>query len=468
MEIFGIRMCIHMEKKQVYPLRYFAIGHSYLSHGPFEGWQKKGNWGMAASKPDADYFHRVQHHLHEKMPCSIQALAENYASYERLCTVDATEETYTSSELYAQIRERIRTLQPNLITVFVGGGNTIAKDPDSLSLFYEVLYKLIKENMPENATVICPNTNRKASVWMDIATKYGFIPVDLRFFHESGKGRENPYYAFNQYPEYDEKAAAGAVEFRSHPCDHGHNTIGRLIAEVAEPLLRQRVRTEEVCLPKTLELCAPDAIGCPTRLQACLQPEGCETGVEWQTDDVSVARIDREGLLTPVSNGVVTVSVRSTLCPELFAQAQVEITGQEQEDASSDIAVDRWTFDTPNHREGIKMGGFNVRFEEGVGKASSAPGTGVSVYHDTLDLNAEDYSRFCLRFQIDCHEPTQDVTVQITTTQGQHAFLLNLQTQTMTEETLDLSGLSGKITAFRIHPETEECCIHVAYIGFEK
>lgn len=456
------------ETKRTYPLRYFAIGHSYLRHGPFEGWQKKGTWGMAASEPDADYFHRVQHHLHQKLPCSIQVLAENYASYERLCTVDATEETYVTSPLYEKIRQQLRMFKPNLITVFVGGGNTIAKDPDSLSLFYHVLYRLIRENMPENATVICPNTNRKASVWMDIAKEYGFIPLDLRFIHQSGKGGENPYYAYNQYPEYDTAAQNGAVEFRTHPGDHGHDTIGRLIAQAAEPLLRQRVTVQEVCYPQKLELLAPDSIDRAVTLQTRIAPEGCEAGVVWQSDDERIAKIDEEGVLTPTGNGTVTVKVQSILCPELVALSRIAVTGQGQEKTVTVAPADCWSFDTEQNREGIKMGGFNVRYEGGIGKASSAPGTGVSVYHDSLNLAAADYRKFCLRFQIDCHEPQQDVSVRLVTDQGEHTFTLSMQTQSMTEISLDISGLSGTITAFRIHPETDECCIHVEYIAFEK
>ena len=457
-----------MKQELVYPIRYFAIGHSYLRHGPFTGWQRKGTWGMAASEPDADYFHKVQQHLHEAMPCSVEAYAENFASYERLCTVDATAQTYKESPLYARMAEILRTMRPNLITVFVGGGNTVAKDPESLTLFYEVLYSMIKENMPENATVICPNTNKRAYVWMDIAKKYGFIPLDLLFIHQSGKGRENPYYAYNQYPDYDEAAAAGAVEFRTHPGDHGHDTIGKLIVELAEPMLRQRVGLEQLGVPESMELCAPKSTGEEIQLEAVLLPRGCVKGVSWQCDNENIAKVSQSGLLTPVGNGTVTVFARSDMRPELTASTQITITDQKEAEEGAAGPADRWSFDTPQNRAGIKMGGFNVRYEDGVGKASSAPGTGVSVYHDSLDLDAEDYKKFCLRFQFDCHEPQIDVTVQITTTAKIHNFQMNVQSQEMTDITLDLSQLSGTITAFRIHPETEEGCIHVARIAFEE
>lgn len=36
----------------MHSFRYYAIGHSYLEHGPFVGWQTEGFWGMAASAPE--------------------------------------------------------------------------------------------------------------------------------------------------------------------------------------------------------------------------------------------------------------------------------------------------------------------------------------------------------------------------------------------------------------------------------
>ena len=65
--------------------KYYAIGHSYLKHGPFKGWQTDGYWGMAASAPENDYFHKFQDILKENFECKLTALAENHADYERLC-----------------------------------------------------------------------------------------------------------------------------------------------------------------------------------------------------------------------------------------------------------------------------------------------------------------------------------------------------------------------------------------------
>ncbi len=224
----------------MYSIRYYAIGHSYLRHGPFEGWQTDGFWGMAASEPSKDYFHRFISMLTDTLPASVEALAENHADYERICTVGATREDYESSEGYKHMSEVLRTFKPNVVSVFVGGGNTVAKDKESLTLFYDVLYDMIKKNLREDATVLCIGTNDAFNYHKAAAEKYGFIPVDCTFIHAKS-GRDNPYYAFLDYPEYDEEARAGAVEFRTHPNNLGHEKIAEKMLECGKSSIAPRV-----------------------------------------------------------------------------------------------------------------------------------------------------------------------------------------------------------------------------------
>lgn len=526
--------------QNIYPLRYYAIGHSYLLHGPFEGWQTKGFWGMAASEPDKDYFHRVQQRLQESLPCSLQAIAENYATYERLCTVDATRETYENSPEYAQMRQQLQTFRPNLISVFIGGGNTIAKDPQSLNLFYRVLYGMIAENKPADAVVVCPFSNKKTPMCVELAREHGFVPVDLCFLHDKGKSRENPYYAMAQYPEYDEAAKAGAIEFRTHPGDFGHDTIAKHIVEAVLPQIEQKITPVEVCLPQSLTLSAPREISGreeTVQLEVTAQPFDADCTVEWSVSDPHLAEIDRNGCLTACNNGTVTVTAKSTVSPELSASAQIEITGQTPwytltyqpgTDAPvsripepvaylkgeyslkvfsaaympkrlgyqfmgwSDVTkgdsceivesvlmdqdrtvranwriADCWDFDTVYDCAGVKMGGFNVRFENSIARVSSAPGTGAAVYHDALQLPAEKYSRFAVRMRLDCEEPEKGVRLYVTTTQGEHSCLVQLPAQSMQELSLDISQAKGTVTAFRIEPQMTDCCIYVDKIAFE-
>lgn len=526
-----------MTVQKIYPIRYYAIGHSYLHHGPFEGWQTKGFWGMAASEPAADYFHRVQQHLQEQLPCSVRGIAENYAAYERLCTHTATEETYRESNEYARMREQLRQFAPNLITLYIGGGNTIAKDPESLTLFYRVLYGMVAENKPADAVVVCPYSNRRTTMCVEMAREYGFLPVDLCFMHDKGKSPENPYYALAQYPEYDQAVKAGAIEFRTHPGDFGHDTIARAIVETALPDIKAQIAPVEVSLPDSLTLCAPERIdGREAAVQLSVQasPSGADNGVQWSVDNDRLATVDRHGFITAVNNGTVTVTAQSTLCPDVRAVGTIEITGQSpcytlrylpgtdapvsripetatylkgvfalrtsgeasmpkrlgyqfvgwSEEPGGEIVeslemdrdrtvlanwrvADYWEFKTVYDRAGVKMGGFNVRYEDGIGRVSSAPGTGAAIYHDTLQLAGERYSRFYVRMRLDCTEPEKGVRLTVTTTEGEYSRVVQFAPQTMQEAVLDLPQSKGTITAFRIEPQMTDCCIYAERIAFE-
>lgn len=223
-----------LREEKMYHIRYYAIGHSYLRHGPFPGWQTEGFWGMAATAPEKDYFHRFQAKLSETFDCEVEALGENHATYERRCVEGATREDYTSSEEYAHMKEVLLTFKPNVISVFVGGGNTVANDDTSIGLFFDVLYELIAKYKRPEAVVVCPNL--RAYMWPvheKMAKKHGLTPIDVSCIHFT-RGYENPYHAFNEYPEYDKMAAGGAVEFRTHPGDRGHDFIAEKMLDAVK------------------------------------------------------------------------------------------------------------------------------------------------------------------------------------------------------------------------------------------
>ena len=239
----------------MYQFRYYAIGHSYLRHGPFPGWQTDGFWGMAATAPEKDYFHRFQAKLSENFDCKIEAIAENQATYERRCVEGATREDYINSPEYAHMKEVLLNFKPNIISVFIGGGNTVANDDESIGLFFDVLYELIAKYKRPEAAVVCPNL--KDHMWPvheRMAKKHGLTPIDISSIHFT-RGYENPYHAFNEYPEYDSQAAEGAVEFRTHPGDKGHEFIAdRMIEAIKNDIaaIPQGEFKESYCFDKYL------------------------------------------------------------------------------------------------------------------------------------------------------------------------------------------------------------------------
>ena len=522
---------------QLYPIRYYAIGHSYLLHGPFEGWQTKGFWGMAASAPEADYFHRVQARLQDAIACSIDAVAENYATYERLCTLDATDETYCRSEEYASMLRQLKQFRPNLITVYIGGGNTIANDPDSLERFYRVLYTMIAMNKPADAVVVCPFSNSRTIQFMPLAESFGFIPVNPMEMHQKGRSPENPYYAIGQYPEYEDAVKNGAIEFRTHPGDFGHDAIAEAIVRNALPAIQKCHTPHSVYLPEALVLSAPATVEKTEQLRLQILPDQADEDIHWWTDNANIATVSREGLLTPINNGTVTVYAQSRVRPAICAEAKIEILGQrdwytlgylsgtddpvsrlpedraylrgdyslkfpgpgylpvrkgylftgwsditdgECTEVTEQVTMDRnrtvranwklaesWDFNTVYDSAGVRLGGFNVRYENSTVRVSSAPGTGAAVYHQLLQLPAKNYSRFRVRMQIDCEEPEKGILLWVQTTEGEHSIMCYLPAQTMGDLELPLTDAKGTITQFRIEPQMTDCCIHIDWIKFE-
>lgn len=216
-------------------IRYYAIGHSYLLHGPFDGWQTDGFWGMAATAPENDYFHKFSAYIENGFNAKVEAVAENHADFERCCTLEATRESLISSAGYAHMEEVIKNFKPNVITVFLGE-NTISKDEASQKLFYEVLYEMINKHKRSETVVICACGSGNVNILNPIAEKYGFVVCNCSIVHFKD-GEKYPYYAFEDYPEYNEKAKMGAVEFRTHPGNKGHEKIASVLFENAKDML---------------------------------------------------------------------------------------------------------------------------------------------------------------------------------------------------------------------------------------
>lgn len=265
--------------------KYYAIGHSYLKHGPFDGWQTEGYWGMAASAPEKDYFHRLQALLKEDFDCTVQAVAENHAELERLCKPGATREDYEHSPSYRRIREQLRAFRPNIITVFLDA-NCISKEREDLLGFYDALYGLIAAEKTKDAVVLCPVCF--SPVTAEAVRKYGFIPVDVRKIHERKAEREqNPYYAFRQYPVYE-----GKIEFRTHPGDAGMELIARQIFAALKD-----------CVPRRAEE------GAPLEEAEQAQAKKPHTPGKWYFDDPADTRdLEIGGFNLRVENSLLKLS----------------------------------------------------------------------------------------------------------------------------------------------------------------
>ena len=121
---------------QGYNIRYYAIGHSFLLHGHFDGWQIVGEWGMAASTPKNDYFHKIQKGLTECLPCKLSVGLDNYFELESACAENTTNEDYINLAKTKKLIEDLNELKPNVVTVLIGE-NIRTDDENALEMFYD-------------------------------------------------------------------------------------------------------------------------------------------------------------------------------------------------------------------------------------------------------------------------------------------------------------------------------------------
>lgn len=410
-----------MKELSVYPIRYYALGHSFLRHKPFQGWTwldpENGARGMAASTINKDYFARFQYYLKENFHCTMEAVAENISEYERLCVDGMTKKQYVEHELYDSVREHLAEFRPNLVTVFVGANN-VAKDYHNVSLFFDTLFELIRTTVGEKALVIAANHSPKTTdvgkACEEYAQKYGFAYCDVSFIGQHPSRRENPYYAFMQYPEYDayieqyakENGGAKPVEFRSHPSDFGMDAIGKALYETAAPLLPSCIETERMSEQEWKE-----------RLQKTSEPK----------------------------KAVRTESVPS------FAEI---------------CTAERFDFD--RDCEGVLFNGFNVYVKNSFLSGNSAPGTGFSIAHNHLSLN-KTYQTFSVRMNVHAEASAGDTAflhLTVNTEGGTHHYKEELKPNVLTEYRFDISDIRDVITGFTIAPSVIECNADVDWIAF--
>ena len=354
------------KKLAAYEFNYFAVGNSFLTHGgttQYQVWAgpEKTEIGMAASKDELDYYHRIQYYLTQGFNCTISATrtsgyaVESCTVKDTITTAEQARETLENNVGFIALREEIIKKKPNLITVQLSEnfkGKGVIE-----TTFYDVVYGMINEARPINSVVVVITpfmTGTRIETIKTYAAKYGFYVADLsyvpsydvvdparRYVEKNGKiydrgssgWKYNPYLAWEQYCEYDDWLADGRAQsdFRSHPGDLGMDEIAKRAYEQFEAVIPAFLDAEYVYVPDTIEISGGDAIteaGGTLDLDVIVDPEDSSTEVIWSIDDEKIAKIDENGVVTARIDGVVTVTATCAYDSTLVAEKTITISGQ--------------------------------------------------------------------------------------------------------------------------------------------
>ncbi len=354
------------KKLAAYEFNYYAVGNSFLTHGgttQYQVWAGPENpvIGMAASKDELDYYHRIQYYLTQGFNCTITAkrtsgyAIESCTVKDTITTAEQAREVLENNEGFIALRDDIIKNKPNLITVQLSEnfkGKGVIE-----TTFYDVVYGMINEVRPINSVVVVITpftTGTRIEAIKTYAAKYGFYVADLsyvpsydvvdparRYVEKNGKiydrgasgWKYNPYLAWEQYCEFDDWLADGraTTDFRTHPGDLGMDEIAKRAYEQFEAVIPAFLDAEYVYVPDAMEITGGDAITEPRGtldLDVEVDPEGSSTEVIWSIDNQKLATIDDNGVVTARLDGKVTVTATCVYDDTVVAKKTITISGQ--------------------------------------------------------------------------------------------------------------------------------------------
>ncbi len=210
-------------------VKIFCIGNSLLIHGPSQGIGWNGNWGMAASCEENDYYHVMQKMFKEEFPeYKTEWSRVGAAGFERGIT-SSLDQDYTS--LLNSVVGGIKNFKPDIVTVQIGD-NTPADAITEASFAYALaeLVEYCRTVNPDVKVILSKpfyaGAGIKATGAQKAAEQTGVPCVDLAEFNV------NEYKAIGQF---EHAGVAG------HPNDKGMEKV----AEAFYSVIRQYILISE-------------------------------------------------------------------------------------------------------------------------------------------------------------------------------------------------------------------------------
>ena len=323
-ESFDVTVSGQREKQAVYDIRILFWGASTTKHGPSASLGWYGDWGMAASAEENDYVHKLVSYLEEeyypsKVTFEIIANSEWDAAISPETDVN---KDWTTHAKYLEIESAVKSLRPNIIMTAQTGNMKADANGDVAYNAYKQMYDMMFSYCPDAIIVAQYCGTWHSAMKEEFMARLGQNYSDKNFFllHNDVAGVAE-YLA----PEFENAGVA------NHWGDKGHERVAQQCFALANPVIPAVIEPTYIYIPESIEINGESSIsdkGSAIQLSITASPSDASTDVSWSIDNTDIATISKNGLLSALNNGTVTVTATSSFDDSVKATHTVKITGQ--------------------------------------------------------------------------------------------------------------------------------------------
>ena len=323
-ESFNVTVSGQREKQAVYDIRILFWGASTTKHGPSASLGWYGDWGMAASAEENDYVHKLVSYLEEeyypsKVTFEIIANSEWDAAISPETDVN---KDWTTHAKYLEIESAVKSLRPNIIMTAQTGNMKADANGDVAYNAYKQMYDMMFSYCPDAIIVAQYCGTWHSAMKEEFMARLGENYSDKNFFllHNDVAGVAE-YLA----PEFENAGVA------NHWGDKGHERVAQQCFALANPVIPAVIEPTYIYIPESIEINGESSIsdkGSAIQLTVKANPSDASADVNWSVDNTDIAIISKNGLLSALNNGTVTVTATSSFDDSVKDTHTVKITGQ--------------------------------------------------------------------------------------------------------------------------------------------
>ena len=324
---FTVNVSGQREKEKVYELNVLVWGASLAKHPPAENLYWYGNWGMAASKEENDFIHRLVYYLEQEYypsKVNLKILAES--GFDTSINNDTSATTdYSSNQYFLNMENAIKEHNPNIIVTIRTGNLSNDVPVDIAYNAYSQLYDMVYAHAPDAIVVahhcLLHHDSMKEELYVRLDERYTdrIFEVNDLDVHEKEENLAREWLELGQ------------VAVANHWNDKGHDEVAKVTMSYLTKHIPYVLTPSFVYRPESIKISGKDTItekGAAIQLYASAFPSDASDSVIWSVDNENVATVSKNGLVSAKNNGTVYVTATSTFDESVYATHKVTVTNQ--------------------------------------------------------------------------------------------------------------------------------------------